>query len=105
MQSLLFIFVFILSTIWGELNTDSWKWISKQALYCQFLLLYRLLKKKPLTTLLAFYLECAKFSYFYRLYLELWNMNYHHYPGENVAIGFLDHFDHSVFLAFSSLNM
>ena len=38
-------------------------------------------------------------------YLELWNMNYHHYPGENVAIGFLDHFDHSVFLAFSSLIM
>ena len=36
-------------------------------------------------------------------YLRFWSISYHHYPEEIVAIGFLDHFDHSVFLAFSAL--
>ena len=103
---ILFFCFYVIGLIWGEWNLDSWKWISKQAILLLIPIIVSLpIEKKTINnSLLAFLLGmCLNAIISIGAYLELYNMNYHHYPGENVAIGFLDHFDHSVFLAFSSL--
>jgi len=105
---ILFFCFYLIGLIWGEFNADSWKWISKQALLLSIPIIISLpFKKETINkSLLAFLFGmCLNSVVSIGSYLELWNMNYHHYTEENVAIGFLDHFDHSVFLAFSSLIM
>ena len=92
--------------IWGEMNLDAWKWISKQSL----LLIIPVLLS---TSIKPKYIKYSLYSFLLGMlinsimaigcYLRFWSISYHHYPEEIVAIGFLDHFDHSVFLAFSAL--
>jgi len=103
---IVFIIFYIIGLIWGEINLDAWKWISKQSL----LLIIPVLLS---TSIKSKYIKYSLYSFLIGMfinsiiaigcYLRFWSINYHHYPEEIVAIGFLDHFDHSVFLAFSAL--
>jgi len=102
----LFFCFYCLGLLWGELNDDSVRWIQKQAL----LLLAPILISSQLKPI---YVKCAFFSLFFGVFINafvalgvfvgLWNVDYHHYTNELVAVGFLDHFDHSLFLCFCSL--
>lgn len=102
----LFFCFYCLSLLWGDLNNDSVKWIQKQAI----LLLAPVLISSQLKPV---YVKWAIFSLFFGVFINavvafgvffgVWEVDYHHYTNELVAIGFLDHFDHSLFLCFLSL--
>ena len=103
---IIFFMFYVFGLFWGSWNIDSWKWISKQALLLiiPVILSINIPKKIIYFSLLSFL--CGMFiNAFVSIgtYLDFWEIYYQHYPGENIAIGFIDHFDHSVFLAFSSI--
>jgi len=97
---------YLLGLFWGDFNLDTWKWISKQSLLLIIpVIISSEIKKKFISLAIISFLLGMFINSIISIgdFLDFWNISYHHYPNENVAIGFLDHFDHSVFLAFASI--
>ena len=103
---ILFLIFYVLGGFWGDFNLDAWRWIRKQAILIMIPVMVSMsIPKKIITKTLLAFLSGMFLNALMSMatYLKFVDTNYHHYPNENVAIGLLDHFDHSVFLAFSTI--
>lgn len=103
---IMFLVFYVLGLIWGDLNIYSLKWIREQSLLIIIPIMISMsIPKKIIQKVLIAFLAgmCINAIMSIGSYLDFWTVRYHHYPNENVAVGFLDHFDHSVFLAFSTM--
>ena len=103
MAILLFLAFYILGLSWGEVNIDSGKWISKQSLLLMIpILLSTKIKQKYINLSIGSFIIGMLINSIISIgcFLDVYCMNYHHYSDQKVAVGFIDHFDHSVFLGF-----
>ena len=102
----LFLGFYFLGLFWGEINHYSIKWIQKQAV---FLLAPVLITSNLSSRFIKLSIICFFIGVFVNSLVALggavnwWDIDYFHYKDEKVLVGFLDHFDYSLFLAFCSL--
>ncbi len=100
---LLFLLFYIFGLCWGEFNIESWKWISKQSLLLMVpILISTQIRQKYIDLSISAFIVGMLINSFISIgcHLDVFCMNYHHYSDQKVAVGFIDHFDHSVFLGF-----